>query len=151
MIFSFSNFGVLVALWFLVIILTFAAYFDLKERRIPNQVILVGLAGAATLAASGGLPTLGAAALGLIVTLVLLSPIYFLGLLGAGDIKLIALIGGFFGLQQIFPVVLFIALAGGLLSLTYLSLSRLGLVESRVPYAVAIFSGVIAHLLFQSS
>lgn len=145
MIVKFSSFGAIVALCFLASILVSAAYADLKERRIPNQVILVGLAGAATLAASGGLPTLGAAALGLVVTLALFAPIYFLGWLGGGDIKLIALVGGFFGLEQIFPVVLFITLAGGALSLIYLSLSRLGLVDPRVPYAVAVLGGVIAQ------
>lgn len=146
MISDFSPFGLIVAFLFLIVLLFSAAHFDLKERRIPNQVILIGLAGVATLAASGGLPTLGAAALGLIVTLALFSPIYFLGWLGGGDIKLIALVGGFFGLEQIFPVALFITLAGGALSLIYLSLSRLGLVDPRVPYAVAVLGGVIAQL-----
>lgn len=141
-----SLLGQILSVSFLCILLCFAVGFDLKERRIPNQVILVGLAGAATLAASGGLPTLGATALGLIVTLALFSPIYFFGWLGAGDIKLIALVGGFFGLEQIFPVVLLTILAGGLLSLIYLSLSRLGLVDPRVPYAVAVLGGVIAQL-----
>lgn len=145
MISDFSPFGLIVAFLFLIVLLFSAAHFDLKERRIPNQVILIGLAGVATLAASGGLPTLGAAALGLIVTLALFSPIYFLGWLGGGDIKLIALVGGFFGVEQILPVVLFITLAGGALSLIYVSLSRLGLVDPRVPYAVAVLGGVIAQ------
>lgn len=145
MLTALSPFGQVVSLGYLILILFLATRFDLKERRIPNQVILVGLAGAATLAASGGLPTLGAAALGLVVTLALFTPIYFLGWLGGGDIKLIALVGGFFGLEQIFPVVLFITLAGGALSLIYLSLSRLGLVDPRVPYAVAVLGGVIAQ------
>jgi prepilin peptidase CpaA len=148
MISSFSSLGVFIALCFLVAILVYAAYSDLKERRIPNQVILIGLAGAATLAASGGLFVLSVAAVSLVVALLIFLPIYFFGWLGAGDIKLIALVTSFFGLQQIVPIALFIVLAGGLLSLTYLWLSRLGFVEPRVPYAVAICVGVMAHLLF---
>ncbi len=148
MVDALSDFGQMVSIAFLIGILALASRLDLKERRIPNQVVLIGLAGVATLAASGGLPALGAAALGLIVMLGVFSPIYFLGWLGAGDVKLIALVGGFFGVEQIFSIVLLITLAGGLLSLIYLSLSRLGLVDSRVPYAVAILGGVLAHMFF---
>jgi prepilin peptidase CpaA len=131
---------------FLLLILAIASVYDIRERRIPNRLIFTGLAGLVVLAVFSDAKGFVWSIAGLTTGLAIFFPIYAAGWLGAGDVKLMALVGGFFGLQQLLPVMAFILLAGGLLSFGYLLLSRYGLVDNRVPYAVAILMGVLAHL-----
>lgn len=140
--------GLLVAIGILLTLLIIAAAFDLHSRRIPNEIIVVGLVSASLLAVFSGGRGLMWSAAGLVSGLAIFYPVYAAGWLGAGDVKLISLVGGFFGLQHLVPVVVFIALSGGLLTVTYLLLSRAGWVSREVPYSVAILMGVLAHLGF---
>ncbi|MDT8342497.1 MAG: prepilin peptidase, partial [Longimicrobiales bacterium] len=94
-----------------------AAVTDLRERRIPNRVTVLGAGAALALAAAetGGLPT--AALLGLGAALLVTFPLFALGALGAGDAKLAAVVGAFLGLDGLLPAALYAGLAGGLLGL----------------------------------
>ena len=60
--------------------------------------------------------TLGAAALGLALGLVLMLPGHALGATGAGDVKLMAAIGSLVGPTLVVKAFLFTALAGGVLA-----------------------------------
>lgn len=114
----------------LAALLLFAAWRDLKTRRIPNALVLTGLVcaltmqallprGASLFAAEPGsigvLASLGGCALGLL----LLLPLYALGLLGAGDVKLMAMVGAWLGPAQVAGAILLTMLAGGVLALVF--------------------------------
>ena len=114
----------------LTALLLAAVITDVRARRISNVLVLAGLGTAFTLQATvvpgaglfsvpfgaiGLLSSLGGALLGLL----LLLPIYALGAMGAGDVKLMAMVGAFLGPQEIITVTLATMLAGGLLALGF--------------------------------
>jgi prepilin peptidase CpaA len=93
-----------------------AVFTDLRERRIPNKVTVPGLIAGLIIAAAveGGVPfsALGGAGLAFLVAL----PFVVLGGLGGGDAKLLTAVGAFVGTGGLFSVVLYGALAGGVLA-----------------------------------
>lgn len=172
--------------WLLLPLLLAAALWqDLISRRIPNRLVLLGLlAGLACntflpqgaglfLPDAGGLG-LDKALLGLLSGGAMLLPLYLLRAMGAGDVKLMAAVGAFFGPLQAVGAALLTFLAGGLLALAaalfsrslpqvfdnlrlmllYLASGReAGLkmadapTSGRLPYAVAIALGTVFQLL----
>ncbi len=122
-----STISVLCAVW-LGLLLAGASWTDARSRRISNKLVLAGaLTGLAlnTLlpvgdglfsAAPGGLGFSGALGGGA-VGLGLLLPFYLLRIMGAGDVKLMAMVGSFLGPASILGAVLMALLAGGILAL----------------------------------
>jgi prepilin peptidase CpaA len=118
--------------WFpgilLGILLSLAVWNDIKSRLIPNKIVfsgsLIGIAlntlinpGAGLFNDPfGGLGILNAIA-GLGVGLIIMLPLYALHAMGAGDVKLMAMIGTFIGPLAIIKAALFSMVAGGLLAL----------------------------------
>jgi len=109
-------------------LLAAAVWHDVKARRIPNTLVLPGaLAGLALqglLPAGAGLYSQPFGALGLLLGLAgmalglaMLLPMYMLGTMGAGDVKLLAMAGAFLGPQQVLGAGLLSLLAGGVLGL----------------------------------
>jgi prepilin peptidase CpaA len=100
----------------LVLVLMIAVWHDVRTRRIPNRLILAG-AGAAflvhALLPSGLLFSLAGCVLGLL----LLLPFYAMRALGAGDVKLMAVVGAFLGPFGVMGATLLTMLAGGVLAL----------------------------------
>ncbi|AKU13998.1 Flp pilus assembly protein, protease CpaA [Azoarcus sp. CIB] len=101
---------------------------DIRTRRIPNLLVLGGLLSALTyhvIAAPGAgilepagraiglLPALG----GIAVGFASLFPLYMLRAMGAGDVKLMMMVGAFLGPLQTFGVVVLTFAAGGVLAL----------------------------------
>src|SRR5471030_3476591 len=77
-------------------------FFDCRLRRIPNWLVIAGLAVACVLVASGHSPfhiDLSDAALGLTVGVLALLPFYLIGLLGAADVQVFATLGAWCGLH----------------------------------------------------
>jgi len=66
--------------------------------------------------------------------------------MGAGDVKLISMVGGFLGPHHFLFALLCIFMAGGALSMFYLLHQRLKGSSSGMPYAVAVLGGVSAYL-----
>lgn len=111
----------------LVTLLAVAVWHDVRSRRIPNRLVLTGmvLAGALQLALPrgaglfvepfGSIGILWSAA-GFGLGLALLLPMYALRALGAGDVKLLAMIGAFVGPAPIFGIALCTLLIGGVLA-----------------------------------
>jgi prepilin peptidase CpaA len=168
----------------LTIVLVAAVATDLRSRRIPNILVLAGLAGAFTLHAGawliGSTPLAGARwwspFAGLAAGLAVLVPLYLLRACGAGDVKLMAVVGAFVGAKLVLAAALYTVLAGGVLALLFMlgrgvaaqtlanvrvllsqwrarMRSRQGVqfeplqhTAARLPYAVAITTGTLIAL-----
>lgn len=104
----------------LLILLGLATAWDLRQRRIPNLLVLAGaLAGGVIQLTVAGLAGLQDALLGLLLGFGLLLPGYILGTTGAGDVKLMAAIGTFLGPYNVFLAVLASIIVGSLVALGY--------------------------------
>lgn len=146
---------------------------DLKERKIYNKVLFPFLIIAWIFhAITGGWNGLTEAFLGTAVGLGILLIPYLLGGMGAGDVKLLAVIGGIKGLSFVLMASIYMALAGGIMAILFL-LYRKGLlkrviylihglrhgmrlslleendpVKTTLPYGVAIAAGAIYQVYF---
>ena len=101
-----------------LLILGSAVYTDLRSHRIPNALTFstLGLGLLVQTLAFGG-DGLLQATLGLLTGLAILMPMYLLGGMGAGDVKLMGALGVFLGPWSIFMAAMFTLIAGGLMGL----------------------------------
>jgi prepilin peptidase CpaA len=82
----------------LIALLTAAVATDLKSHRIPNLLLWPALSLALMLhMTSGGLDGLVVASGGLALGFAMLLPLYSVGGMGAGDVKLLSIVGSFIG------------------------------------------------------
>lgn len=161
----------------LMALLCVAAWFDIKARRIPNWLVLTGLIsslGIQLLFSSG---SFSAWSLGLLAGFGLFLPLYLVHAMGAGDVKLMAVVGGFLGPAAVVDVVLTTLVAGGVLAIAValwsgalrqtVANARYLMIDSifktlhgggaqadappasagNLPYAVAIAAGTFIHLV----
>jgi len=90
---------------------------DLLWRRIPNLITLPTACVGLTLGlVAGGWKGLALAAAGMGAGFVLMIVPYYLGGMGAGDVKLMAAIGALLGLSPIIQVFLYTSLIGGVIA-----------------------------------
>ena len=106
----------------LIILLQIAVWQDIRHYRIPNTVVFSGTIIGMTLHSllpqdMGAIGILTSLA-GLSVGLLILFPLYILRAMGAGDIKLMAMIGTFVGPSSILMITVYVLLAGGILALS---------------------------------
>jgi len=102
----------------LVLVLTICFITDLKEQRIYNKVIFPSLAIAVILQVTYfGYGGLKGALLGFAAGFGILLVPYLLGGFGAGDVKLLALIGAIKGSVFVLNTALYMAVIGGIISL----------------------------------
>ena len=127
------------------------AVVDVAVRRIPNLVTfpaVVVLLGIHTW--FSGLPGLGDALLGMVGALVIFLIPYAFRVLGAGDVKLLAVVGAGLGPSALLTVTLFTCLAGGLfIGLWLLVALQTGNAikpGQRLCYGPAIAAGVLAAM-----
>lgn len=101
----------------LIGLLLAAAVIDWRTMRIPNWLtvggMVYGLAASAAQSTSVG-AGLATAAGGLGLGLVLLLPLWLLRIMGAGDVKLMAMVGAFTGPAGVLSCVVYVLILGGL-------------------------------------
>jgi prepilin peptidase CpaA len=92
--------------------------FDLHSRRIPNVLTFGGAVAALIVSAlMGGLGAVESGVAGWAVAAALWLPIYALGGMGAGDVKLMAAIGAWLGPATVIYAALYAAIAGAVFAL----------------------------------
>jgi prepilin peptidase CpaA len=137
-----------IALVTLALALAVSAYTDVRQRRILNAVTYPALlVVAACLLSLGGPSLLLESAVGALVCTAPLALAMWRGWMGAGDVKLMAIGGLVSGAAAGWPfslaVLLDVALAGGVLALSWMLAARAGghRPPTSVPYGVAIAAG----------
>ena len=101
-------------------LLAYAAVIDVRSHRIPNRLVLTGLGFGLAYSAlvpfwgpHGFLWSLGGAAIGFGI----LFPFWLLRLMGAGDVKLMAMAGSLLGMEAVQTALLATLVAGGVFAL----------------------------------
>jgi len=144
---------------------------DLLVHRIPNRLTGSLLCAGLTLQlAFGGWSALADAALGALVGLAMLMPLYLVRAMGAGDVKLLAALGSLLGPHWTLIAGIYTLMAGAVLALGYVAV---GVVRAaalpagapwplrilsareraqqmrreRFPYAIAIVAGALAAVI----
>lgn len=104
----------------LIVMLTAAAWWDVRSYRIPNVLVMLGLVlGILLRVRLGGLAGLLVAVEGLAVGLAVLLPLYLLRIMGAGDVKLMGMVGVFLGPMDVLGALLGTLLIGGVLAIVF--------------------------------
>ena len=145
----------------LLVFLGCAVLTDLARRQIPNLLVAAMLGcgiifQTALLGKSGFLLSLG----GIVVGFSILVPFYALGGLGAGDVKLLAGVGGFLDPWGVAVVGVSTLLVGGVIGVLVVLWQRVGKVLAarylsippsasmeeavKIPYSLAIAAGTVA-------
>ncbi|MBI3284998.1 MAG: prepilin peptidase [Burkholderiales bacterium] len=125
-----------------------AVWTDVRSHRIPNRLVFAGAAlglvfngvlpegfGFVSIlpGALGFWPAMAGLGLGTVLTL----PMYMAGAMGAGDVKLVAMVGAFLGPYALLASALLIFIAGGVLAATTaLGKGNLNLLLGNVRYMV---------------
>jgi prepilin peptidase CpaA len=103
----------------LAALLVAATVVDVRSYRIPNWLTGLGaLLGLVWALLPGGVPFTSALGAGLAGMLLLL-PMYALGIMGAGDAKLMGMAGTFLGFPDVLFALLFSLIAGGVAAIAY--------------------------------
>lgn len=119
-----------------------AAVIDARRYRIPNWLTAGALAiGLGLNAALGGLDGLLWALAGGGIGLVAFGLLGGLGLLGMGDVKLMAAVGALIRWPLIGPALLYTALAGGVVAIAIALHRGPRAADRRIPYGLAILAG----------
>lgn len=128
-----------------------AAVVDLRSRRIPNRITFPAMLVLLVLhGAFSGLSGLGESALGLCGGFLVFLVPHLFRVMGAGDVKLMAVVGAGLGSQALLTVFLFTSIAGGLQVLLWLAWLRLARPGAAVPprpcYGPAVAAGALAAM-----
>jgi prepilin peptidase CpaA len=173
---EFSDSVELTKVLLLIALLIFCSAIDLSTRRIPNAVLLPALMTALFLSSvGGGLAGLLDSIAGLAIGLLMMMPLHILGRMGAGDIKLLGVVGSVLGAWGAIVAGLATMMAGAILGVVYIVwlMTKPGVVSrmshlvqritgkaaasedvktwenvraAEIPYAVAIAAGTFATL-----
>lgn len=124
----------------LLLMLLLAALADLRTDRIPNGFIVLGM----IIGLSGSLwadKDLWKSIGSMLLAFLLLYPIYKIGAMGAGDVKLFIMIGGFYGVKEFMVVLAGAFVIGAVFSLFKLFTEHNG--KERMQYFCSYMSEVM--------
>jgi prepilin peptidase CpaA len=108
------------AWWPTLIVLAVATFTDLRSRRIPNWLVFPFLlAGIVVSAWLQGWHGVGQSFAGLGLGLLIYGSLFWMGGMGAGDVKLCAAIGAWIGPSQLFLALVIAGMAGGIMVLCW--------------------------------
>ncbi len=108
------------AWWPTVVVLAVATFTDLRSRRIPNWLVFPFLlAGIVVSAWLQGWHGVGQSFAGLGLGLLIYGTLFWLGGMGAGDVKLCAAIGAWIGPSQLFLALVITGMVGGIMVLCW--------------------------------
>jgi prepilin peptidase CpaA len=131
----------------LILLLSICVFTDLRERKIYNAVLLPFLClGFIINIFSFSLSGLEQSLLGMAVGLSILFIPYFLGGMGAGDVKLLAVIGAIKGMTFVLLAAFYMALAGGIMALLVILFNK-G-IKTRLYQIIYFFHGLRHGLRF---
>lgn len=178
------------ALMPMLLLLLIASLQDIRSHRISNKLVLIGIVVGVSLnmllpegwgfnsAIPGGLGWQGALK-GFGVGMAVFLPIYLLRAMGAGDVKLMAMVGTFLGPEGVLGAILATFVAGGVMALALVlwskqlmnlfsnvrmmltgglinvSVGKLPVMDDapvsvgKLPYGVAIAVGTLGYLIWQ--
>lgn len=109
-----------IAWWPTVVVVSIATFTDLRSRRIPNWLVLPFLgAGIAVSVWMHGWHGLGESLGGMALGLLLFGIFFWMGGMGAGDVKLAAAIGAWIWPSQLLLALVFTGLVGGVMVLLW--------------------------------
>ncbi len=99
----------------IICIMIVAVYTDLRSRKIPNRLTYSAMVFLlAYYTTAYGFAGCWFSVKGLLLGTGILVPVYFIGGMGAGDAKLMGVVGAALGMKGVFTAFLFTALLGGL-------------------------------------
>ena len=154
----------------LLVLLTIALLSDLRDRRIPNVLVVIGLViGLVGHTWNAGIGGFMVASSGACVGLLCLLPFYVTGGMGAGDVKLMAMCGAFLGPLNVTVAAVVSMTVGGVLGIVWFfwhfktaaddqiadeshsisieaSVGNQAVAPAAIPYALAIAAGVLISL-----
>ena len=143
----------------MVLLASLMASYDVASRRIPNNLNLItALYGLGLATVTGGLPGLGDALLAGLIAFAIMAVFFFIGAIGAGDVKALGALATLAGMSGVFYLLFLTALAGGVLAVARIAFSGGirsamvgGLSEMRkcgenltLPYGLAVWAGAVA-------
>lgn len=134
----------------LLVTLCISSFWDLVSRRIPNPLLFSSLLILIFIASLSGFYELLRLLVGALFGVVLILPAYLCRSMGAGDVKLVGVVGAAVGALHVPSILLSTILIGGLISSVLLLSKNKKLQESGIPYAIAITGGVLQHFIFLS-
>ena len=105
----------------MVNVLIFAGLSDLKDYKIRNPIIVFGWISAICLRVwHAGIYGLAKGIICIIIPVVICWPLFIIGGIGAGDIKLLSVISGIYGIKFLGKVSILLLIFAGAISLIYL-------------------------------
>ncbi|HZK23923.1 MAG TPA: prepilin peptidase [Oscillospiraceae bacterium] len=121
---------------------------DLRERKIYNKVIIAGLVSALVIniILQGFVNGLRFTVVGLLMGIILLLLPFIMGGLGAGDVKMLGMIGAFTGSSMVVQILLISALVGGVFAL--ITMAKEGRILMRL---AQLFKGLYCFIFTRKS
>ena len=101
-----------------------AAFFDIKERRIPNWIILFGLIAGLLLGIFQGITQVMFSVIGFIAGVLVLMVPFACGWMGAGDVKFFAAVGVLLGYKTLPRVLFYSCIVAGIITLIAMALGQ---------------------------